>query len=184
MSWFLKPIADAIAALTKIIVKFRDTAYQHFHLSSEDHRLILERLDRIESLLTPPAIPTPEPITVWRLLSERKEDEMFLLTYEADLPAIAESPENSDVIAQRIKVVVDGEEVSRQDLPKLAEKVTFEVQKGKTVHLERSLVDDDDNEGPSVASQDFVARDTIPPSAPGDFGQIRNIGEREVPDEE
>jgi hypothetical protein len=146
---------------------------------------LFERLDRIESLVTPPPLPpTPDPITVWRLLSERKENDMWILTYEAKLPAVEDVPANSDVQEQKIKVLVDGAEFQTQTVPRLADVVTFEAPKGKTVKLERSYIDDDGNEGPATASQEFVARDTIPPGAPGDFGEITNLGEREVPDPE
>jgi hypothetical protein len=145
---------------------------------------LTERLIRIESLLTPPPVPTaPDPITAWRLTGERKDGDMFLLTYEAELPPVPDVEDNKDVTIQRIGVYIDGNQVGQQDLPRLAEKVTFETVKGKTTHLTRQLIDDDGNSGDVVASQDFVAVDTIRPTAPGDFGKIRLLGEREVPDE-
>jgi len=145
-----------------------------------------DRLDRIESLLNAPVVSTPEPITEWVLLSERKDEvtDMWILTYEAKLPPVEDKPENVDVQEQKVKVIVDGQEFQSQTVPRLAGVATFEVPKGKNVRLERSYVDDDGNEGPATASQEFVAKDTIPPGAPGDFGAITNLGEREVPDPE
>jgi len=153
---------------------------------------LLRRLDSLEAemlsqfdlLVEPTRKPDrPPPITTWRAIAERKDNEMWLITFEADLPPVADTPNNVDVELHRIKVLIDGVEHSSQDLPRLAEKVTFEVPKGANVMLRGSYVDDDDNEGPFVESEMFVASDTVPPDAPGSFGEIRNLGEREVPDE-
>ena len=143
------------------------------------NQTLKERLSAIEALLIPP-LRAPPPITVWRMISERKENDMFLITFEADLPPIADTPKNKDVAFHRVATLVDGEETSTQDLPRLATTVTFEVEKGKSVTLRHSYIDDDNNEGPFVESQTFVAADTVPPDAPGPFGEIRNLGEREV----
>jgi len=157
---------------------------------SETKRLTESGIDAttegVNNLLTPPDLPVPEPITEIRATGERKDEAsgMWILTYEAKLPPVENTPQNKDVEEQKITVMVDGEEFQTQTVPRMADVVTFEVPKGKKVRLERSYIDDDENEGPPTASQEFVARDTIPPGAPGDFGEILNLGEREVPDEE
>lgn len=151
----------------------------------ESEERLSRRLGRIESLLTPPAVPgEPNPIVTWRLLGERKDINMWLLKYEADLPPVPDTDQNKDVVAQRVATEVDGVAFGEsQDVPVATKVVTFEVPKGKTVRLQSTLVDDDGNPGDvSAFSQEFVAKDTIKPGAPGDFGEIRLLGEREVSD--
>ena len=127
----------------------------------------------------------PLPIMVWRALAERKENDMTVIDYEADLPPIDfTNPKNVDVVIQRIAVIENGVEKSTKDETKDATVTTFTVLKGATVRLTRQLVDDETppNVGKVTASQEFVAADTISPDAPGDFGEIRAVAEREVPD--
>lgn len=108
---------------------------------------------------------------------------MKLITYKAELPEVPTSgTPNFDVDRQKVTVTVEGEETDSQVLPIFATEVTFEVEALKTVQLRRSLIDTDDLEGPHVASETFVAKGNIPPTAPGEFGAITAIGEREVPD--
>lgn len=184
MQWLYKALSAEIKALAKAIAAgFAEVISNQKTLVAGQARIASD-LARIEKLLTPP--PMALPIVSWRLIGERKDEEndMWLLKYEADLPAIEDTPNNKDVVSQRLTTVVDGINFGEvQDLPKDATTVTFEVPKGKSVQLRRKLVDDDGNEGPHVDSETFVAKDTVSPDAPGAFGEIRLLGEREVPDE-
>ena len=146
---------------------------------------VLRSLESIVSLLRSVSPGPANPIVAWRLLSERKDIDMWLLKYEADLPAIPDVPENVDVVGQRVSVEVDGIAIGpAQDIPKDVKTVMFEVFKGAKARLSSKLYDDDGIESETPAlSEEFEAKDTIPPSAPGAFGEIRLLGEREVPDE-
>lgn len=100
---------------------------------------------------------------------------MSLLTYEATLPAI---PGGTDIDEQSLVVTVDGTARDPQLLGQDATTATFEVPQGSSVDLSLKYIDDAGNES-APRTQSFVAIDTIPPEAPGVFGEIRLIGERE-----
>ena len=103
---------------------------------------------------------------------------MDLLTYEATLPAV---PEGTDVASQVLSVVVNQTPQAEQTLDKTATIATFEVPQGSNVDLSLVYVDDGGNRS-EPRMQSFVATDTIPPSAPGEFGEIKVVSERVVPD--
>lgn len=104
---------------------------------------------------------------------------MDLLTYEADLPAV---PEGTDVAGQVFTVSVDGTARPEVELDKAATVSSdFEVPQGSTVALSLVYVDDAGNRS-AARTQEFVAQDTIAPSEPGDFGEVRLKSERTVPD--
>lgn len=137
---------------------------------------VAQALREIAVAIGAPRLPTPKPFTV-RLISERKENDMDLLTYEATLPTV---PPGTDVASQTLSVVVDGTAQADQELASDATTATFEVPQGSNVSL--SLVYKDDGGNVSAPkTQDFVASDTIPPMAPGDFGAITLVSERTVP---
>lgn len=176
-------LSEQIAKLSSDFARFR------IKLNSlgEGQRLILEQLELIKSLVTPPPLPpAPVVITEWVVISEREvigDDKMAhkMLTYKAQLPKVeTKGTPNFDVDRQRVVVLVDDVEADNQVLPVLATEVTFEVESGKSVQLKRSLLDNDDLEGPHVASQTFIAKGNIPPTAPGEFGAMEVIGEREI----
>lgn len=104
---------------------------------------------------------------------------MDLHTYEADLPAV---PAGKDVVSQIFTASVGGVEVVSQEL---ATDVTvspqYEVQEGATVDLSCVHKDNAGNLSPA-RTQQYVATDTIPPDAPGEFGEVRLVSERTVPD--
>lgn len=174
---------NAILAIVKLLLQGGNNADVLRRIDTLEVKT-LERFAVLEALLTPPpddGLPDKYPeIVTWRQVSERKENDMWLITFEAELPEIADTPKNKDVVQHRIKVLVDGADTQTIDLPREARVATFEVEKGKTVQLKGSYVDDDGNEGPATESQTFVAADTVPPDAPGPFGAITNLGEREV----
>lgn len=125
--------------------------------------------------LTRRAFPRPKPGRLkLKLVSERRENEMDLLTYEATLPAV---PEGTDVELQRLVVTWPDGQIGPTDLGIDVLTSTFEVPQGVEVTLNLRYVDDGGNEStPRV--QTFVATDTIAPDAPGDFGEIRLVSER------
>lgn len=106
-----------------------------------------------------------------------------MVTYEIELPEEKTTgTPNFDVDRQRVRAEVDGVETDNQVLPLLAEKVTMEFEAGKNVELFRTLIDTDDLETKpeEAATQKFVAKGNIPPGAPGAFGAMKVIGEREI----
>jgi hypothetical protein len=100
------------------------------------------------------------------------------LTYEATLPTV---PAGTDVTSQRFSVVEDGVAQAEQTLAKDATTATFEVTQGASVDLSLTYVDDAGNVS-APRTQSFVAQDSLPPDAPGDFQEIKVVSERTVPD--
>lgn len=148
----LARIADSLADVAASIRYFADKAY-------------------------PSSLPRPKPFTV-KPISERRENDMDFLTYEATLPAVPAS----DVTSQSLVVTVDTVARAPQELAKEATTATFEVPQGSNVSL--SLTYADDATPPNVSApreQSFVANDTIAPTAPGEFGEIKVISERTEP---
>lgn len=103
---------------------------------------------------------------------------MDLHTYEATLPTV---PTGTDIASQHLVVTVDGAEQSTQELGIDATTATFTVPENSTVKLTLDYHDNAGNES-GKAEQEFVAIDTIPPDAPGPFGEIKLVSERTVPD--
>lgn len=104
------------------------------------------------------------------------------LTYEADLAGLA-SLGATDVEKQVLTVrssFGDTEESTVVELARDATKAVFEVRQDSVVRLALYYVDDAGNRSGETYSQEFVARDTIAPEAPGDFGAITLTGERRV----
>jgi hypothetical protein len=122
-------------------------------------------------------IPRPKQFSV-TLIRERKDGDMQLLTYSATFPAV---PENTDVETQVFSVTVDGASSTSEELPASATNAQFEVRQDATVTLSLAYKDDAGNVS-AERTQTFVARDTIPPTQPGDFGEVTLISERTVPD--
>lgn len=121
----------------------------------------------------PSKIPRPKPFTI-KLISERRENDMDILIYEADLPAV---PEGTDVQEQELTITVDGVARDPQNIPLESAVATFEVPQDSEVSLSLVYVDDGGNRS-AAREQTFTAIDTIAPDAPGDFGEIRLTGER------
>jgi hypothetical protein len=123
-------------------------------------------------------LPQPGPFSI-RLVSERRVNDMSdFLTYEATLPTV---PAGTDVTSQRFSVVEDGVAQAEQTLAKDATTATFEVTQGASVDLSLTYVDDAGNVS-APRTQSFVAQDSLPPDAPGDFQEIKVVSERTVPD--
>ena len=113
------------------------------------------------------------------LINERTENMISLLKYSAKLPVV---PELTDVVSQKFEVVVDGV-ATVQELAVGVDVAEFEVSQNSNVDLSLSYVDDAGNVSSKV-TQSFVALDTIAPDAPGAFGEITLIGERQVEETE
>lgn len=101
-----------------------------------------------------------------------------MLVYEADLP---EMPSNIGDIAKQTLTVgytaTDGTEVSEsQDLSVTDTVATFRVPQDVSVTLSLVYVDDAGNVS-APSTQSFHSLDTIPPDAPGAFGEIRLVDE-------
>jgi hypothetical protein len=103
---------------------------------------------------------------------------MDLLLYEATLPTV---PAGTDVASQVLSVSANGTAQPDQTLDKTATTAQFEVAQGSSVDLSLVYVDDGGNRS-APRTQSFVANDTIPPEAPGEFGAVTLISERQVPD--
>lgn len=104
------------------------------------------------------------------------------LTYEVDLTPVV-PPSQSDVVKQLLKVSVttgNTGSVAVAELDRDATKAVFEVPQDATVRLGLQYVDDAGNLSSITFSQEFVAKDSIAPNAPGDFGAITVKSERRV----
>lgn len=144
---------------------------------NETHSETLARLDLIDarlayvaSLLEVPALPVPGPLT-YSLL--REDDSM--LVYQATLPALPDPL--GDVSKQRLVVTADGASVLDAELDLTA--VTspeFSVADNAAVNLSLTYIDDAGNAS-APSEQAFTAMDTIPPNAPGAFGEITLVRE-------
>jgi hypothetical protein len=146
-------------------------------LEEEIHRVADALFEIAAALRRTEPLPQPQPFTV-RLISERKENEMDLLLYEATLPTV---PAGTDVASQVLSVSANGTAQPDQTLDKTATTAQFEVAQGSSVDLSLVYVDDGGNRS-APRTQSFVANDTIPPEAPGEFGAVTLISERQVPD--
>lgn len=100
-----------------------------------------------------------------------------LLTYQVTVAA----PVDSDVVARQLTVTVDGVSEGVRSFDGSATDLgTVEVLQDSQVVL--SLVDvDDAGNSSEPAVVDFVAADTLPPSAPGAFS-VTLVGERSNPE--
>lgn len=100
-----------------------------------------------------------------------------MLVYQANLPALP-SP-LGDIVTQRLSVTSNDVSVLEVDLDTSATvSPEFKVNQGETVKLSMVYVDDADPANVSAPStQEFVARDTIAPSAPGAFGEVTLLRE-------
>lgn len=103
-----------------------------------------------------------------------------ILSYEVDLSGLT-TLASTDVEKQVLTVrssLGDTEDTSVVELAKDATKATFEVKQDSVVRLALYYVDDAGNKSGETYAQEFVAKDTIAPEAPGDFGAITLTGER------
>lgn len=116
---------------------------------------------------------TPPEMTVTPV-SERSSPLMDFLKYRATFPAL---PVGSDIQSQLFDVSANGEGQPTQTLGIDAASAEFEVPQGATVEIKLTYVDDGGNLS-QPRLQSFVAQDTIPPEAPGEFGAVDLIGER------
>jgi len=101
-----------------------------------------------------------------------------ILEYEAELPP---NGVVKDLDHRELVLSVDGVLVSTTELNSDTDKVTFKVPQDSSVHLKLFNVDDSGNRS-TPSEQVFVARDTIPPDAPGAFGAITLLNEEVIPD--
>lgn len=136
----------------------------------------LSTLKRIESLLREPTLPRPSRFGESSLL---REEEMGLV-YQTDLPP--NPAEKKDTVSKHLVVKADDNVVLDVQLPFEATVTPeYKVPQDSGVELLLTHVDDAGNEsGPAVSR--FIAKDTVAPDAPGDFGESRLL--REEHDEE
>lgn len=132
---------------------------------------ILELLVLIAKVILRRLVPKPGTVVI-RLV---KEDHGMLL-YEAILP---EMPTGTDIVRQHFTVEAEGV-TEEQDLPADATTVQFRVNSDVSVTLSLTYIDDAGNVS-APSTQQFMSKDTIPPTAPGAFGQITLLSEE--PDE-
>jgi hypothetical protein len=97
---------------------------------------------------------------------------------EVDFPVV---PAGKDVVRQHFAVTADGNEVKRESFDLLVAKAQYEVPEGSSVVLSMVHEDNAGNMSPAQ-TQSFVSVDTLPPDAPGPFGEDRLISETTVPD--
>lgn len=152
--WIFKAITERLDALQRVQV--------------ENQRILTAILSELKSW----SLPQPDQ---FKVVSVREENNM--LVYKAQFPALP-TPKG-DIQRQRFVVNVDGEESVKSDYDlNVTESGEFSVPQGSTVVLTLVYVDDSENVS-KEARQEFVAVDTIPPDAPGDFGAINLIREEE-----
>jgi len=159
--------------------------YQILMEARQQHSLVDKELQRIRCLLF--RLLKPKAFTI-QIVSEREEDKMDVLSYIAMLPVI---PEGADVAVQVFAVLVDGEPCvvpvggvptpQSKELSVNAATADFDVPQDANVELELTYKDDAGNMSQGTLTQ-FVATDTIPPEAPGEFGEITLISERKEED--
>lgn len=138
-------------------------------------RLIVKELKKQNAIRFWSIVPDPFTISP---VAERKTFTMNLLTYRVSLPA---APANTDIVRQSLAVSIDGADAGSVDLATNRDSAEIEVKQDATVSLRLTYVDDAGNVS-ATREQTFVARDTIAPDAPGEFGEICLVGERNVPD--
>jgi hypothetical protein len=138
--------------------------------------------DAIRSLKSKAGPLQPGPFGPITFISERKENDVDLRTYEVNFPAVpAVTPDGDAVTKQLFSYVVNGTAFAPQELDVTVMKTTVEVPQGASVELSMVHVDDDGKSGPAK-TQNFVATDDVGPDAPGDFGAVTFVSERTVPD--
>lgn len=94
------------------------------------------------------------------------------LVYDVPLPTLAED----DVASRLLEVIVNDGEPQLIELAKDAALTTIKVPQDANVVLRLFNVDDAGNRS-APSEQAFVAKDTIPPDAPGPFGEIKLVAE-------
>ena len=132
-----------------------------------------DTLLRIEALLRRFVSP-PRPGSLLVTLLREDSD---MLVYQANLPALPDPI--GDIVGQRFSVTANDITVLEVDLA-VTDTVSpeFSVNDGDNVKLSLRYVDDATPPNLSEAStQEFVARDTIAPSAPGAFGEVTLVRE-------
>jgi hypothetical protein len=127
--------------------------------------------------VSPVPPPQPGPLTIDHLL-ERTEHDMDIHRYRANFPTV---PTGTDIMTQEFRVEVDGSpstyEAGSQDLDAMATSAEFEAPENSSCRLSLVYVDNAGLESPE-STQTFTVQDTIPPEAPGDFGEITHLSER------
>ena len=94
-----------------------------------------------------------------------------MLVYEADLPALPDPL--GDIVNRHLTVSADGTVILDTDIDMTVTKTPeFGVADGANVTLSLTHIDDAGNPSPP-SEQSFTAHDTIAPSAPGAFGEVR-----------
>lgn len=152
-----------------IVVAVQDTAVKRAGREGEIGYLkrLLELLRALLRWLKRRKLPTPGRMVV-RLIRE----EQMALRYEAVLPVM---PTGTDIARQSLSVSHSG----TSDVQSLAVDATtaqFVVPQDVDVTLSLTYIDDAGNVS-APSEQTFHSNDTIPPDAPGPFGEIRMIGE-------
>lgn len=132
---------------------------------------ILAELEQIRRLLAMLVLPVPGPLKP-ALVAEEEND---MLVYKVAFPPKPATP--VDITTQRFTVSVEGESVLEADYPiDVTESEEFKVNDDDEVTLSLVYVDDAGNTS-GATSQTFVAKDTIPPDAPGPFGEATLVRE-------
>lgn len=118
-----------------------------------------------------------------RLVREERNVAMALV-YQADLQPVLDAEVGNpvpDLDHRVMEVLVDGTPEHQFDnVPKdAAMSPEFKVPQNTQVEVRLYNVDDAGNRSAGYASQTFSAVDTIPPDAPGSFGQITLLREED-----
>lgn len=117
--------------------------------------------------------PKPQPFTI-NLESERRENDMDILTYRVQLAAV---PSGTDVVTQTLVVSVGGEARPAVTLAPDELEHVFEVPQDSEVSLSLTHTDDAGNVSPA-RTHSFTANDTLSPNTPDGFESVSLIGER------
>ncbi len=108
-------------------------------------------------------------------ISEREENMTSFMTYKVELLPV---PVNTDVVEQKLEVVVNSDPREAVSLSKEATEYTFEVEQDSVFKLNLWYVDDAGNDSAVVSTEELVAVDTFAPAAPIGFGNIVLLSER------
>lgn len=132
---------------------------------------VTEELKQIRRLLALLVLPVPGPVRQ-QTIAEGADG---MLVYKAAFPPKPTSP--ADVVTQHLKVSV-GETVIHERDYTMDETSSDEFSVNDNDHVSMALnyVDDAGNIG-AATTQEFDAHDTIPPDAPGPFGEVTLVRE-------
>ena len=118
-------------------------------------------------------LPVPGPLEP-RLKAERNDN---MLVYTAGIPALSEAEQAQVTAGELVSIRFRDNKGVVTDLPvDAAESPEFTAADDEEVTISLTNVDNAGNESTAV-TQTFAAKDTIPPEAPGGFGEIKLVRE-------